>query len=147
VRKLNEFDRAFNVRSILFLFFIPLFVGQGLTTLLQFTQTVNILATLNRLEAASLVGRDSEDQIKHAESTAARLEASTAFPLLDIDRQLDTERLNAFGLGRAASPPLAPRFRVDSNNFDLDSCSDHSDRHRTSTGFFFFFKVVSTVSS
>jgi hypothetical protein len=123
---------------ILFLSFKPLVVGQGLTTLSQFTQTVNILATLNHLEAVSLAGRDSEDQVKLAKPTAARLEANTAFPPLDSDRQLNTERLTAFGLRRAVSPPLAPRFRVDSDKFGLDSCSDHSDRIRRQPAFFFF---------
>jgi hypothetical protein len=112
------------------LFLKSLVVGQGLTTLLQFTQTVNILATLNRLEKASLAGRDSEDEVKLAKPAAARLEASTTFPPLDIDRQLE--------LRGAVSPPLAPRFRVDSDNFDLDSCSDHSDRIRRQPAFFFF---------
>jgi hypothetical protein len=39
---------------------------------------------------------------------------------LNVDRSLDMERVTAFELGRAPSPPLV-KFRIDSDNFSTDS--------------------------
>jgi hypothetical protein len=54
---------------------------------------------------------------------------------LGLDRSLDMERVSAFELTRAPSPPLV-KFRIDLDNFSIDSRSERSD-----VELLFFFKL------
>ena len=83
---------------------------------------VNIVAGLNRIELqiqTKFEGRESETPLHPR--LGLPLQGKIDIPP-DLDGSLDMERVTAFELGRASSPPL-PKFRIDSDNFSIDSCS------------------------
>jgi hypothetical protein len=97
---------------------------------------VNIVASLNRIELQihTQLEVGGEQTLPHRRLHLAGPGQGQAEMPLDLDRSLGIERVTAFGLGRAPSPPQI-RVRVD--NYSLDSCSDVI-KSRASIFYFFF---------
>ena len=115
------------IGCLMYVYFLILVWSNGPTSnpwlCWQFSQTVNIVASLNRIELqiqTKFEGRESHTPLHpHLDLPP---QGQIEMPL-DLDRALDLERVTALELGSAPSPPL-PKFRIDADNFSGDSCSD-----------------------
>jgi hypothetical protein len=131
IRMLDEFDRGFNVRfssSPTSRFVSNKFVHE------QFSQTANTAASMKRIELEIIELRGLQAQVRVSEeytvTQSQGLNAPYDGPVRgkirsapDPESALDRERLTAFELGKAPSPPLV-KFRADLDNFSIDNCPD-----------------------
>jgi hypothetical protein len=145
IRMLDEFDRGFNVR---FSSSPTSRVVSNKSGYEQFSQTANTAASVKRIELEIIELRGLQAQVRVSEeSTVTQSQGLNApydgpvrgkiQPALDLESVLDTERLTAFELGKAPSPPLV-KFRADLDNFSIDSCPDVIKK---SSFYFFFFHL------
>jgi hypothetical protein len=139
IRMLDEFDRGFNVR---FSSSPTSQVVSNKSVYEQFSQTANTAASVKRIELEIIALRGLRAPV-YTVTQSQGLNAPYDGPVRgeirsapDLESALDRERLTAFELGKAPSPPLV-KFRADLDNFSIDSCPDVIKK----SSFYFFFLI------